>query len=96
MSILIKGIDLPKDHWVKLTVCHDGTAMVWDGIEGIYNEFPVVELPPHGDLIDRGTFDERVREAVGLADEDFSDDFKDGVSATLDLLKRHPVIVPRE
>ena len=40
--------------------------------------------------INANAFDERVRIAVGFAEEELTDDFKDGVSCTLELLKTQP------
>jgi hypothetical protein len=43
-------------------------------------------------LIDAVAFDERVRIAVGFSEEDVSEDFKDGVSTALLLLKTQPTV----
>ena len=40
--------------------------------------------------IDADTFDERVRISVGLVEEELTDDYKDGVRCTLEMLKTHP------
>lgn len=56
---------------------------------------PLVPVPPHGRLIDADAFDERVRIAGGLADEELSDDFKDGIQTTLLLLKTQATIIPK-
>lgn len=48
----------------------------------------------NGELISRQHFDSRVRSAVGMVEEDLTDDFKDGINAVLDLLKTEPSIEP--
>lgn len=40
--------------------------------------------------IDADAFDERVRISVGLVEEELTDDYKDGVRCTLELLKTEP------
>ena len=47
-------------------------------------------------LIDANDFDNRVRVAGGFAEEELSDDFKDGVLAVLEMLKRQPIIEERK
>ena len=44
------------------------------------------------DLISRKHFDERVRLAGGMADEELTQDFKDGVLTVLEILKTEPSI----
>ena len=40
--------------------------------------------------IDADAFDERVRISVGLVEEELTEDYKDGVRCTLELLKTQP------
>lgn len=40
--------------------------------------------------IDADAFDERIRISVGLVEEELTDDYKDGVSCTLEMLKTQP------
>ena len=46
------------------------------------------------DLISRQHFDERVRLAGGMADEELTQDFKDGVLIVLEMLKTEPPVNP--
>ena len=46
----------------------------------------------NNDLISKSHFDERVREAVGMAIAELTAEFKDGVRATLELLKTEPTV----
>lgn len=55
---------------------------------------PLIEIPTHGRLIDADAFEERIRIAGGMADEELSDDFKDGVQTALLLLKTQATIIP--
>ncbi len=45
-------------------------------------------------LIDADAFDERIRAAGGMVEEELSEDFKDGILTTLEMLKRQPTIEP--
>lgn len=45
-------------------------------------------------LIDADAFDERVRAAGGMSEEELTEDFKDGVQAVLYMLSKQPTIQP--
>ena len=45
-------------------------------------------------LIDADAFDERVRVAGGMSEEELTDDFKDGVLTVLEMLKTQPTVQP--
>ena len=52
MDILIKGMEMPKEIQCCYTIFPDGKVIVhWDG--KVLGEAKAIELPPHGDLIDR-------------------------------------------
>lgn len=55
MSILIKGIEMPKDYkYVDVRIFRDGTATTASAEEPFYKKMDVIEVStPHGDLIDR-------------------------------------------
>ena len=55
-----------------------------------------LELPPHGRLIDADDFDERIRQAGGMCEEELTEDFKDGVQTVLAMLKTQTTIIPAE
>lgn len=42
--------------------------------------------------IDADAFDERVRAAVGMTEEELSEDFKDGVLSVLNMMSKQPTI----
>ena len=44
--------------------------------------------------IDADAFDERVRVAGGMSEEELTEDFKDGVQAVLYMLSKQPTIQP--
>ena len=46
--------------------------------------------------IDAEHFEERIRNAVGMVEYDLSEDFKDGILATLEMLKTEPTADVRE
>lgn len=45
-------------------------------------------------LINADAFDERVRVAGGMSEDELTDDFKDGVQAVLYMLSNQPTITP--
>ena len=58
MSILIKGMKMPKD-CTECRFAYDGRCLANYGRKSkidITNYCPLIELPPHGDLIDRDAF----------------------------------------
>ena len=62
MSVLIKGLKLPKDKAIKVTIRgNDGIASVYieDGKSDYYT---VIKLHNHGDLIDRDELMKRLRD----------------------------------
>lgn len=56
-DILIRGMELPTDSPVYLTVCPSGGVYVHTYERGygalVKSQYRVIELPEHGDLIDR-------------------------------------------
>ena len=65
MSILIKGMEMPKVAGrmeAVITILKDGTAQIAispadDGI-GYWKEYPLIFVPPHGRLIDADALDD--------------------------------------
>lgn len=58
---------------------------------------PLIEVPaPHGRLIDADDFDSRIRAAGGQADEELTDDFKDGVLTVLALMETQNTVIEAE
>lgn len=56
---------------------------------------PLIEVStPHGRLIDADEFDERIRQAGGMCEEELTEDFKDGVQTVLAMLKTQTTIIP--
>ena len=64
--------------------------------EGKLADCPLVEIPPHGRLIDADAFDERVRVAGGMSEEELTEDFKDGVQTVLYMLSKQQPIIEAE
>lgn len=56
----------------------------------------ISKIPPHGRLIDADDFDERIRQAGGMCEEELTEDFKDGVQTVLAMLKTQTTIIPAE
>ena len=45
-----------------------------------------------GKLIDADAFDKRIRLAVGSCEEELTEDFKDGISTILEMMKTAPTV----
>ena len=52
MSVLIKGMEMPKDGYIDVRVFAKGHANIATGEPPFYKEMPAIEVPPHGRLID--------------------------------------------
>lgn len=93
MSILIKGINMPKEPWE--CPCHNGENG-WCNITGhicddIPKDCPLVEIQtPHGDLIDR--------DAIDICDADCEwSDWYDGYTAFSQIaLDAQPIVIEGE
>lgn len=98
MTILIKGMKMPKKGYKDIRIHADGSWTAY--AETVpYNDIygAAVEVPtPHGRLIDADDFDSRIRAAGGLADEELTDDFKDGVLSVLTLMKTQNTVIEAE
>ncbi len=51
---------------------------------------------PCEDAVSKSKFDLRVREAVGMVEEELTEDFKDGIKMVLELLKTEPPVIPKQ
>ena len=51
MSILIKGMEMPTDSFIRIILYPNGQAVKANAVD--YEEFEAIPVPPHGDLIDR-------------------------------------------
>ncbi len=110
MSVLIKGMELPTGcKFCAMMRYYPSNGNVWcnatnrrmqykDSVLSTRQEFcPLVEVKTsHGRLIDADAFDERVRVAGGMSEEELTEDFKDGVQTVLYMLSKQPTIIEAE
>ena len=79
---------------LTFTTFDDNSTEMWT--ERLPN-CPLVEIPtPHSRLIDADAFDERIRLAGGIVEEEITEDFKDGVLTVLEMLKTQPTVIDAE
>ena len=103
MSILIKGMEMPKEGCVEILIRDDGTVQQTgqtyriDGTDyytPYFGEMPVmykaIPVPPHGDLIESWDID------FVLVEQSFSDEYVGKFVTTLDEINAMPVIIPAE
>lgn len=89
MSVLINGMEMPKDREIILRIDEKGEVYVYGSYPTeLYKAVPV---PPHGDLIDR-------RETIIDANERAFDFWlsDDEVNATIQFLNEQPAIIQAE
>lgn len=107
MSVLVRGMKMPRTcaicEWSILSYPNAwcGLAKKKTNLEIARTQraafCPLVEVPtPHGRLIDADAFDERVRVAGGMSEEELTEDFKDGVQTVLYMLSKQPTIIEAE
>lgn len=89
MSVLIKGMEMPKEgSWITLRVFPDGQCFLysWCGNDFDFMEhLTAVPVPPHGDLIDRDPFIEFIKTHWDSFDQWF-----------VEQLEARPTIIPAE
>ena len=71
MSILIKGMEMPKDgNWKTVRIYPDGTCAVpnWQGDCRLIDGAQAVPVPPHGDLISRDALADVFRGFIAMYD----------------------------
>ena len=110
MSVLVRGMEMPETcvecnfhqyHSFGEYVCV-ATPLFYPfnlaNYKGGRKEFcPLVEVQtPHGRLKDADAFDERVRVAGGMSEEELTEDFKDGVQTVLYMLSKQSTIIEAE
>ena len=104
MSVLIKGMEMPSCCMFCTISNSSGCGMMNPPVLMTTKEMladrpdwcPLVPIPPHGRLIDADEFDERIRQAGGMCEEELTEDFKDGVQTVLAMLKTQTTIIPAE
>ena len=107
MSILIKKMEMPNRCFECIFLTTVPNFFCLAGKRDLCAEHginisrpdwcPLIEVQsPHGRLIDADAFDERVRVAGGMSEEELTEDFKDGVQAVLYMLSKQPTIIEAE
>lgn len=99
MSILIKGMELPKN-CVECGVYWDGCP-VWnlENIDKDYSEkrapnCPLVPVPPHGGLIDADEYRDEFMNGVYALCNDDTDNYR--ANAIIDLFDNAPTVIEAE
>ena len=86
-DILIFGMKMPENEPLRLVLNPNGQLFVDHGVT--FTEYEAIELPEHGDLIDRDAF--REENEYYLHREFINPKYEDTLD---DLLKDAPIIVP--
>ena len=64
MSVLIKGMEMPKDKPSRIVLNPNGQLFVDHGTW--YTEYEAVEIPPHGRLIDADSVEKQIDYVANL------------------------------
>lgn len=90
MSILIKGLKMPKmSTCIDIVILADGTVVCYDDDDKKIGE--AVELPDHGDLIDRDALKEPVESYTPIKWS-----YEYGASIRLEDIDHAPVVISAE
>lgn len=104
MSILIKGMEMP----INCETCpfDDGTycqaypksaEMIYDIANGIPTWCPLIEIPPHGRLIDADAIEKKSDLTIAnMADWESIVDAVNNIINCWELIKNAPTIIPAE
>lgn len=97
MSILIKGMEIPKDYkYVDVRIFRDGTATTSTAEKPFYKRMDVIEVPtPHGDLIDGMALLESIKEAR-KKDPEIEDVYIDDYFTVAEWVVSAPAIIEAE
>ena len=90
MSILIKGMEMPK---APVLFCIHPDGKVFADLEGGWREYKAIPVPPHGDLVDRAELREI---ASSLRDEAVTDQEAYAIRKMWFRLGQMPVYIPAE
>lgn len=97
MSVLIKGMKMPKDNYVVMTLYPSGDCyLYYQGCGVISKTVKVVEVPtPHGRLIDADALLESIKEAR-KKDPEIEDVYIDDYFMVAEWVMSAPTIIPAE
>ena len=91
MSVLIKGMEMPKNYkYVDVRIFRDGTATTASAEKPFYKEMDVVEVhTPHGRLIDADALEchaDNVRDPMGRTEK----------TVMWEKIKTAPTVIPAD
>lgn len=98
MSVIIRGMKMPTERaWVDVRIFRDGTAIVTEERARRINR-QAIELPPHGDLIDRDAFMKKDVPVNGYWDENDGrfHCYPPTYMQAVDDIRAAPTIIPAE
>lgn len=108
MSVLIKGMEMPKEGFIEIIIRDDGTVQQTgqsyriDGTDyytPYIGEMPVmyeaIPVPPHGRLIDADELLNAIKKAWE-DDSEIADVYKEDYAAVSDWLYTAPTVIPTD
>ena len=91
MGVYIKGMEMPKDKPIRIVLNPNGQLFVDHGVH--FTEYEAVELPSHGDLIDRDALNDMINRSYPMTDRV---DVHNGYAICQELIKMLPIIIEAE
>ena len=98
MSILIEGMELPKEGYKVIYVHSNGSVYQPSNAENIWHKIAsAVPVPPHGRLIDADALHSVLRlRGKEFSDSEYGDGVKCGLADARECIKIAPTIVPAQ
>lgn len=93
MAIYISGMEMPKEgECFTIQIFRLNGEVVCTELY-CADTYPVIELPPHGDLIDRCDIKNK---EITIDYDEWDDTFEDGLLFVTNLIDNAPIIIPAE
>lgn len=89
MSLIIKGMEMPKNEPLLVKINPDGSVSTT--ARNSYRKYEANHIPPHGDLIDRDEYRDKFMNGVYALCSDDSDNYR--ANAIIDLFDDAPTII---
>jgi len=93
-DILIRGMSLPKEGYRQVFITAEGEVICFPTTPANgERRYMAVELPPHGDLIDRCDIKNK---EITIDYDEWDDTFEDGLLFVTNLIDDAPTIIPAD
>lgn len=88
MDVLIKGLELPTEGRISLSIYPNGIVVNHSTLKAEKNRTTAVEVPPHGDLIERSELIKEIEEMLS------NPNIMIGIDSIMNKIKNAPTVFP--